>query len=237
MDQNLLIQQLADHKRTAWIPETSETIPAFSDHSKFGGYPYLRNENDWPLCPNCNSHLQLILQLNLTELPTQPDHRRPHLIQLFYCTNSEDECEITCEGWEAFSSVSCCRRINIQGPSIEIEANLLELFPERRIVAWTEREDYPSIEEYEELGLDPQTAYAGLPDEYYPIAVDKLCGWPSWEQSPEYPNDRQTGARMDLLFQLSSNRNIPWMWGDAGIGHLTQSPNDPNELAFAWACA
>jgi uncharacterized protein YwqG len=68
------------------------------------------------------------------------------------------------------------------------------------------------------------------------IAQDKLFGWPCWVQSEEYPYDRKTQARMELLFQLGWEDNLPYMFGDAGIGHLTKSPDDENELAFGWAC-
>lgn len=65
---------------------------------------------------------------------------------------------------------------------------------------------------------------------------DKLYGWPYWVQSVEYPSDRKTGALMQLLFQIDSDINVPYMWGDSGVGHLTQSPDDADELAFGWAC-
>jgi len=41
---------------------------------------------------------------------------------------------------------------------------------------------------------------------------------------------------MELLFQIGGSENIPYMFGDAGIGHITQSPDNENELAFGWAC-
>jgi uncharacterized protein YwqG len=65
---------------------------------------------------------------------------------------------------------------------------------------------------------------------------DKLFGFPYWVQSIEYPNDRETGTRMELLFQIDSEDNLPYMFGDVGVGHITQSPDNENELTFAWAC-
>jgi len=70
-----------------------------------------------------------------------------------------------------------------------------------------------------------------------PIVGDKLYGWPHWIQSVEYPFDRKTGSRMELLFQIDSNVNLAHMFGDVGIGHLTQSKDNPDELAFGWACS
>ncbi|MFK7971974.1 MAG: DUF1963 domain-containing protein, partial [Bacteroidia bacterium] len=68
------------------------------------------------------------------------------------------------------------------------------------------------------------------------ITGDKLFGWPYWVQSQEYPFDRKTESRMELLFQFDSEVNLPFMFGDAGIGHLTQSPDNKDELGFGWAC-
>lgn len=70
-----------------------------------------------------------------------------------------------------------------------------------------------------------------------PIAKDKLYGWPYWIQSVEYPFDRKTESQMQLLFQFDSEDNLPYMFGDAGIGHLTQSPDNDKELGFGWACS
>ncbi len=69
-----------------------------------------------------------------------------------------------------------------------------------------------------------------------PVEKDKLYGRPYWVQSAEYPFDRKTGKRMELLFQFDSEDNLPYMFGDAGIGHLTQSLDNENELGFGWAC-
>jgi uncharacterized protein YwqG len=69
-----------------------------------------------------------------------------------------------------------------------------------------------------------------------PLSGDKLFGWPYWVQSIEYPFDRTTGSQMELLFQLDSEVNLPYMFGDMGVGHLTYSKDNPSELAFGWAC-
>jgi hypothetical protein len=41
---------------------------------------------------------------------------------------------------------------------------------------------------------------------------------------------------MTLLFQLDSGDNLPHNFGDMGIGHLTQSRSNEEELGFGWAC-
>ncbi len=39
-----------------------------------------------------------------------------------------------------------------------------------------------------------------------------------------------------MLFQMNSEQTLPWMFGDVGIGHVTQCPTHPTEVAFGWAC-
>ena len=230
---------LAPFKRTAYFPIVEETGNTFSAKSKMGGYPYLRNVSDWPVCPRCKKNMQLFLQLDMAEIP---DRKNSGLIQFFYCTNSELECDIEQEGWAPFSENSVCRKITVNGESATIEPTMEEVFPEKVITGWEAKDDYPSLEEYEELGIGLDVTSDNVvwdmleKFELMPLAGDKLFGWPYWVQNVEYPSDRKTGTRMDLIFQIDSDFNLPFMFGDSGAGHLTQSPDDENELAFGWAC-
>jgi hypothetical protein len=232
------IEKLNEFKRTAYIPITESKKASFSYKSKFGGLPYLRDENDWPVCPNCKKNMQLFVQLNLNELPVQKENS---LAQLFYCTTSEPLCESDMEAFFPFSKSVECRIIEIGSVSAQIEPSIDELLEEKQITKWTPKDDYPHFEEYDQLGIELE-----LEDDVYelmeereiglPIEQDKLFGWPYWVQSVEYPFDRKTETQMELLFQLSSKNNLPYMFGDAGIGHLTQSPDNKEELGFGWAC-
>jgi hypothetical protein len=162
------------------------------------------------------------------------------LIQLFYCTNDDPFYVSDCEAFFPFSQSVVCRQVQIGSDPIQIEPVIKELFEEKRIIGWTPIADYPHYDELTELGLEINV------DEYEVLEIegigvprtgDKLYGWPHWVQSVEYPFDRKTGSRMELLFQLDSEVNLPYMFGDAGIGHLTQSKDDYKELAFGWACS
>ena len=42
---------------------------------------------------------------------------------------------------------------------------------------------------------------------------------------------------MRYIFQVDSNHQIPFRFGDLGIGHITQCENHKEELTFAWACS
>jgi len=235
-----VIAVLEKHKRTAYLPVLNDVAKTFSTHSKYGGYPYLRNENDWPICENCKKHMPLFLQLNLSELPTKKDNG---LIQLFYCTNVEENCESELDAFFPFSKASACRKINIENSSAEIQPNSLEIFDEKRIVNWEAKDDYPHPEEYSlrdiDVDIDIDDIYELMEERDcgLTISVDKLFGWPYWIQSEEYPYDRKTESQMELVYQMGESEIIPYMFGDAGIGHITQSPDNDEELAFGWACS
>ncbi len=232
------IEILNKFKKTAYIPTTETVQATFSSISKIGGLPYLRNENDWPVCPNCQKNMQLFIQLNLEELPERPEKG---LVQLFYCTTHNPLCESDMEAFFPFSKSVECRIIEYDTESAKIEPKIEELFEEKQITGWKSKEDYPHFEEYEQLGIE-----LDLEDDVYelmeereiglPIEQDKLFGWAHWVQSVEYPFDRKTETQMELLFQLASEDNLPYMFGDAGVGHLTQSPDNKDELGFGWAC-
>jgi uncharacterized protein YwqG len=235
---NKTIEGLEKYKRMAYLPIVKSNQKCFSSLSKYGGYPYLRNENDWPVCENCQKHMQHFLQLNLKDLP---ENNGDGLIQLFYCTNDEKECVIKMESFSPFSKAVMCRKIDIDKASAIIAPNIEEVFDEKIIISWDPKVDYPCFEEFDLLGIklefyDDVLELLEERELCQPIYEDKLFGWPYWVQSEEYPLDRNTKTRMELLFQIGGSENIPYMFGDAGIGHITQSPDNENELAFGWAC-
>jgi hypothetical protein len=41
---------------------------------------------------------------------------------------------------------------------------------------------------------------------------------------------------MARVFQVDSDHNVPFMFGDAGCGHITQCPAHKDVVAFGWAC-
>lgn len=234
-----VLSVLEKYSRFAYIPEAEVRPYRFSGASKIGGFPYLRDKDDWPVCPNCGKNMQLFLQLNLSELPEKPSSG---LVQLFYCTTEEPQCELELEACSPFSKAVVCRKIAFDGPSETIVPKIDDLFEEHVITGWKQVKDYPHFEEYERLGIDLDISddvyeLMELREEGLPVGKDKLFGWPYWIQSLGYPADSITGTQMELLFQFDSKDNLPYMFGDAGIGHLTVSPDNEGELAFGWACS
>jgi len=232
------LAKLNEHRKIAFIPITKITDAQHDSKSKFGGLPYLSTDASWPICPNCTKKMQFFLQLDLELLP---ENYSSGLIQLFYCTSEEPHCESDLGAYSPFSKAVVCRRVDIKGEASKDEFPPESIFEQKIIIEWEEKFDYPSMEEWDDIGLDLDVD-DDVSDEMFereeglPLTGDKLFGWPHWVQSVEYPNDRATSKEMKLLFQLDSEVNLDYMFGDAGIGHITISPDNQDELAFGWAC-
>ncbi|MCW8130798.1 MAG: DUF1963 domain-containing protein [Planctomycetota bacterium] len=227
-------ERVAPLRRPCWLPETEEGGGPL-DGSKFSGIPWLGEGEAWPACANCGEPMQLFVQLNAGSLP--PGAGQPFgtgLLQMFYCTNKEAQCEVECEAWAPFGSTVLLRVVEPAGaPRRFARSPVPEPIAPRQIVRWTADYDYPAGEERRQLGID--VGDAGEMDGF-PREGEKLLGWPLWVQGVEYPNCPDCGARMQHLFQLDSEKNLDYMFGDMGCGHITQCRNHPRRLAFGWSC-
>jgi hypothetical protein len=185
--------------------------------------------------------MQLFVQLRSDELPAEQAERvAGGYVQLFYCTSSEPLCEVDCDAWAPHSRSTLLRFLPATSAVAEHgESPVADAFPAKRIVGWTAVTDHPSTQELEQLGVtlaDGESEALDLADRV-PSDGEKLAGWPLWIQGIEYPRCRRCGEAMELLFQIDSERNLPYMFGDAGIGHITQCREHRDELAFGWACS
>jgi len=125
-------------------------------------------------------------------------------LQFFFCTNeSEEPCYINWYG-DPFAQCQVVRIVNPKGPaSPPTLPTIDDYFPAKRIVGWSESDDFPSHPEREELGLvyDDNSllkwsekgveAHVSV-DDYFEWSEDhtyrdcKLAGWPAWVQNVEY---------------------------------------------------
>lgn len=233
-----ILDTLKDVKRPTWVPKVQ---PGDGDPlaSKFSGIPWIAANEDWPVCPNCKKAIQLFVQLNLAHLPSRPPGCPAEgLVQLFYCTSQEPFCAGDCAAYEWNSRSVVARIVQPEGPGRRFDSSPVpDAFPPKLITGWTERDDFPNYDEirdaFKDFDID---SYEILEKSGWPVVGEKLMGWPYWVQNVAYPNCPDCGTRMHLLFQIDSEVNIPYMFGDAGCGHLTQCPNHPHRLYFAWAC-
>ncbi|MEO0376054.1 MAG: DUF1963 domain-containing protein, partial [Cyanobacteria bacterium P01_A01_bin.17] len=184
------------------------------------------------------------VQLNLQKLPKKLENKfGSGLLQLFYCTTVTDDviCECDCDAWEPFSPVHLTRIVQLNGMPGNPSKIPQPSFPAKQITAWQMTYDYPGWEEASEnLGVSiSQKEYEQLEKgeiQNTPFFGDKLSGWPAWIQGIEYPACPVCGEAMELVLQLDSEDNLPYMFGDVGCGHITQCPTHGDQLGFGWAC-
>ena len=233
------LEDIEPLRRACWLPVVEDGDGAVTG-SKFAGVPYLAEGEAWPVCPNCGNAIQLFLQLNSDELPEESG--KPWgdgLLQFFYCTNKKPACELDCAAWSEFAK-SVLIRVVPAGDALSAysEIPVIGAFPPKRIVGWTQTDDLPQYwEEMQDLGVHLSEADAEELSETYPREGEKLLGWPYWVQGKEYPNCPECGSEMQLVFQIDSEQSLPYMFGDAGAGHITQCPEHRTVPAFRWACS
>lgn len=229
-------------RRPCWIPQTEpgEGPPA---GSRFAGRAMLSPGETWPVCPSCRKPMQLFVQLNSAELPSELGTPWGEgLLQLFYCVGADPNCEADQGSWAAFSPCTLLRVLPLGGV-LPGRQPVRDPFPATHVVGWTRSDDYPNEEERGYLGAvlrDDEGKTDDAAEEamgaVYPLSGAKLGGWPGWVQGVEYPSCPACGATMRHLFQIDSDDPLPYMFGDSGCAHITQCPNHPQVLAFAWAC-
>jgi predicted DNA-binding WGR domain protein/uncharacterized protein YwqG len=249
------------YTRPAWVPIVQDGDGAITD-SKFSGIPFLLEGESIPTCGCCGKPLQLLLQLNLKQIPQDLQGQIGEgLIQVFYCTNQICEREGSNEQsyiWQAFSNRHFLRLItphsSLNG-SIQIPETY---FPAKTILNWEMQTDVPDSQEWERHGIaieydfeDEFEARVSCPEfgisfstdeeeleEYIGQAIggDKLFGYPHWVQGIEYPKCHKCQVTMELVFQIDSEINLPIVFGSMGIAHVTQCKDHKDVLALAWAC-
>lgn len=241
-----LKERLNQVKRSAWIPIVKEGDGALTA-SKFAGKPWLSVTEHWPVCPNCHQLMALILQLNLNQLPESLRFKFGNgLLQVFYCTNYEHDCEGECSGWEPFAAMKLVRIVQPNNLSIDVKIpEIKNLSPAHLIVGWEEKADYPDCY----LGTEDPTMMNGIvfdndegdfllnEQEMY-VSGTKLAGWPTWIQNYEYPNCPTCNQPMhQFVFQFAPEDYHPCTWGDYGYGYLLQCSEHKAQLALVWQCS
>jgi uncharacterized protein YwqG len=243
IDLQPIIKKVEKLKRPLWKPKVKEGDGP-SDSSKFAGAFWLAEGEEWPVCPNCSKPMQPFLQLNLNTLP--PELREEFgsgLLQLFYCISRKPFCEVDCAAYSPYSKSVVARIVVPKGAGRKTAVPAMEeVFPPRLIVGWEKSEEPPSIDEYELLGLElDEKTFTQVMDLIekqkwaLPAIGDKLGGWPFWMQGVEYPECKKCGETMRMVFQLDSENNLPYMFSDGGIGHITQCRKHKDVVAFNWA--
>ncbi len=226
--------------RPAFVPRVQTTSPRNTASplptagSRFCGPAALKPGEPWPAC-SCGKPMQLFLQLNSAELPAAAN--KPFgdgVLQLFYCTHCDDP--------GAFSTAHLPRILPLS-PDLVLASRPDvpddPAFPPRIITGWEPpTNDLPNYEELHDLDTPLTDAHIEAlgENDHEPLQGEKLLGYPYWVQGVDYPSCPRCNTPMQHLFQIDSEKNIPYMFCDAGIGHLTVCPKHRDVLAFGWSC-
>lgn len=242
--------------RPAWRPIIGTASSLVG--SKFSGTPWMPEGKPWPVCGQCGAFMPLMLQLNLSSLPSELGNQfGAGLLQLFYCQNAEDD-KCPHDG-SAFVSWQLVRVITSDGIAKQPDIpQLPTTFPEKMIVGWNRVTDYPNRLQLKEFGIWEQGPcgddWITLPslglrlemdyDEFEPFqekcrSSDKLAGWPDWLQPfgdhwPKCP--RCLDPMTNHVFQLEEGDHLPhiFKWADGARGHVLQCPRHSDVVTFQW---
>ncbi len=256
-----LARWAAANARPAWRP-TVATGGDHAVHSRFGGPPLLVPSEPSPTCTQCDRTMQLMVQLDLAALPAR--EFGTGILQFFHCVgqrpNEAPDGKPDCYAdgaWAAFSNEASHVRV-LPAPGLVVgDAPTDPKWSTVSIIGWEHYLDTPDAEDHLAAGLQREYDYAAgtvtidCPAEglHTTIAIDaieveemsaasagdKLGGWPRWVQGAEYPSCPTCGTQMRLVTQVASNEHVKHMWGDGGIGHITQCPQHLDVVAFGWA--
>jgi hypothetical protein len=232
-----LIRALQSFERPAWLPTLVEERSAATS-SKFGGVPWLGRDGQWPRCGQCDSYMNLFLQLNSAELPEDAREYFDGLLQVFVCTYETDD-DGVCQSNETFSNAALVRICQPDGPSAFSELPDPELYDEQHIAGWTRKSDLPDGRELKIMGVtfSDEQCDMQLDNAYnFPIEGDKLLGWPAWQQNVERHECPACHEAMRPIFQIDSCHGVPALFWDGGRGWIVQCPKHHDTVALHWTC-
>ena len=234
-----LKSKLGVYAREAWKPKVKNGAGSALTASKFSGIPWIPAGENWPECKNCQQPMQLFFQLNLEQLPDDMQGRFGEgLLQLFYCV--ENDCKGEQEAYFGNETTMLTRIIMPNGNSTTFASSpVKDAFPVKEIVAWTRLPgEYPLLLELSSLGVELEEEEEEAFEQHFsPDDGDKLFGWPHWVQDLEYGTCKICEGTMDLVMQIGSEDNLPYMFGDLGIGHISQCKTHKDQMKFGWACS
>lgn len=244
--------------RTAYTPVLEEATCGPTD-SHYGGDPWMKDGEEWPVCAACKHPLQFFLQVNLGDAPKDiQDKFGTGLLQFFYCTWVGTESWMDPASGKLVQKMTMCieepetvqnHLVRIVDPSAKgavlASPQMEKPFPTKKIVSWKPVEDYTiESEEYEGTDVDfeafeteAEAQGHNLIDDFYEIHSndDKLGGWPNMFQGLWYPPCKTCGEPMkNFLYEGIKYPAVDYEWGDGGTGYIFQCPEHRDMLAFTY---
>ena len=108
---------------------------------------------------------------------------------------------------------------------------------ERLLTAWRRVTDYPESQEYDDLELELEDEDAAA-DKWLNVKQDKLGGFASWEQCPDFGECEQCGGAMSFFMQYEGNGHESNISSHTnGVITITTCLKHPNVLRYAYNCS
>ncbi len=201
-----LQETIAPYKKTAWVVETTDAESSYL-FSKFSGKAALSVNEAWPACPDSDEPMHLLVQLNSKQLPDESASPFGQgILQVFYC----DERGLQASQDNPFENNVLVRLLD---PATQYLTTISSLphakqYVEKQITGWTAVDDFPSAEQLKALGceLDAEQAQL-LSDKGYPIAQDKLLGWPTLSKSVNANLPESTELAKNVILEITALNN------------------------------
>jgi uncharacterized protein YjbI with pentapeptide repeats/uncharacterized protein YwqG len=237
-----ILKRMEGLARKVWKPILRDGDSSSTD-SKYGGRPWLSEDEDWPICDGCGQPMPFILQLNMDNLPTEVQtSSNKELLQIFCCapTLNDDDTNDDENYWERHAyfvdPYSPDKLVRIVRPDGKENDCQLPQFKEERssvktIIGWEVLpEDYPIEQELLEMGIEMSEEESLILDENgMPRYRDKLAGWPRWIQRCEYPNCPKCNQLMKKLVYQFHREELD---GCDGLVYVFQCETHPETLTF-----
>jgi hypothetical protein len=232
---------IAPYLKTCSILElkaaSADSLPVTGTH--FGGAPYARPGEEWPLCQVCHQPLSFIFQVNTIEghhdLPPELG-----LVSLYYCWDCRPQ------GYEEDLSGAWLARLHRRvSPHFYYALSIPEPEPRSVHPCSVNFQPHKSLPDWEGLSVwapqifdlsasqnlgEPWAPYDNAAAHFLgePEFTSALGGYPQWLQGEDTPTCPTCERNMVLLVQLDSERTAGLDWGSSGCLYLFFCPEHPS---------
>lgn len=204
-----------------------------------GGVPNLNGFQEWPVCDECNTPLDFVLQLYRTDFPDFYFPDNENIFQLFRCPNGC--CPAAYSGdhydhkmFHYYWNVNTDENNDIEIPDSMKSRSLGEEKAQECHFRPKISDDYPDPGDYAgDDWANLEDKYGGdmleedrvvtftdkglylFMDTFYVKRATKCGGYPSWTQDTKWP-DCGCGSKKEFFFQLAGDEDHGLFLGDGG---------------------
>jgi uncharacterized protein YwqG len=215
--------------------------------SHLAGPPFWPDGEPWPVCGQCDRPLAFIGQVRL-DGEGSPRIGDAELLTFHYCL----ECfaygpeQASAYRLRLYKDVAATPLAKAPMPHTD-EVDYAHWDPVPCAVTMVSVQSIPHWEDAKaqldgvELGDGPWAAYnaEGQALTGAPNIESRLGGYPDWIQGSYWPDCPACGVRMQLIWQLDSERETGLMWGDSGRVYIFACPsccNDQSLVLITQSC-